>query len=305
MRLPYPVPPEFETLRQEYAVVNGHRIAYVEAGEGPPILVLHGAISAGNVFWWETLVELAPHARVIAPDFPGWGASDKPTGVYTFDFYERFVSSFMDQMGLVRPLVVGHSMGGLIGSAFAVTHPDRVAGLVTVAAPPAWVESEIPDLFHPLLKPLLGESMLLMAPMLGPDHPWGVRRFYEPLFHEIARINPARLRQALSGCCEASSDSRHLSAFLSTLRDNRRFFGAEGSREFQERLAGLQVPTLHIAGLEDPLFPHDLIRSGAERHPLARLEVLERCSHFPMWERPDCVGELIRALAHELALPTA
>jgi pimeloyl-ACP methyl ester carboxylesterase len=298
MRLPHPVPDEFAALKQREVDVDGVRIAYTEAGSGPTVVLLHGAVFAGNVFWWETQAALAPYCRTVAPDYPGWGSSDKPGWSYAMEDYHRFVHGFMDALGLERAVIIGHSMGGLVGSSFALLHPERVLAMAAVAAPPAWATTDLPWLFQPFQYYFLGELMMYFTPMLGPRHPLGVRRFYESLFHDVRAIRPDRLHQALEGCCEATADPAHRLAFLNTVRSNRAHF--EGGNSVLKDLArDLRVPVTLIAGKQDTLFPLPMIERSATEAPGVRLHVLDRCGHFPTWEQPEQVAALLREVIGE------
>lgn len=296
--------PAFGALTEREVIVEGSRIRYTEAGDGPPLLLLHGAVFAGNAFWWETQSALAPGVRTLAPDFPGWGASERPSGPYTMEFYHRFIAGFIDALGFDALPIAGHSMGGLLASSFALLHPERVSALATVAVPPVWVEVEVPELFHPFLVPWLGEAMLMMTPLLGIHHPFGIRRYYASLFHDLSRIPEGRLREVLADGCLMATDAAHRRAFISTFRANMPLFAPESAQVFAENLSKHQVPTTLIAGREDPLFPVERVEHAARLLPAAHLEILDRCGHFPMWERPARVNHLLAQLA-QATIPTA
>lgn len=296
--------PAFGALTEREVTVDGLRIRYTESGEGPPLLLLHGAIFAGNAFWWETQSALAPRVRSLAPDFPGWGASDRPHGPYSMEFYHRFIDGFLDALGLAQVAIAGHSMGGLLASSYALLHPDRVCALATVAVPPVWVEVELPELFHPFLVPMLGEAMLMLTPLLGIHHPMGIRRYYASLFHDPARIPEGRLQDVLEEGCRLTADPAHRHAFISTFRANMPLFSRPTSREFASQLTDLRLPITLIAGRDDPLFPVARVEEAAGLLPGARLEILERCGHFPMWEHPAQVSHLLAELAGQPLLVT-
>jgi 2-hydroxy-6-oxonona-2,4-dienedioate hydrolase len=295
MRLPSDLPPAYSPLQEREVLVQGRKVVYTEAGSGPPVLMLHGAVFGGNVFWWENQAALADRYRTIAPDFPGWGASDKPAAAYTMHFYHEFITAFLDALGLDKVAIVGHSMGGLLGSSYALRYPERVTHLVTIAVPPAWVDMGIPLLFRPFTFPIVGELTLNALPVLGPDFPLGVRTFYEGLFHAPKEVAPERMRRALAGCVEAVADPAHRAAFLSTLRDNKAMFMPGRKSPFEELLPAAGFPVMLIAGREDRLFPLPLVQRGAAKHPPARLEVLDACGNFPQWERSSDVERLIAA----------
>lgn len=294
VRLPDPLPPHLASLRQHELELGGVRIAYAVGGEGPPVLILHGAIFAGNVFWWETAATtVAGGMRAIVPDFPGWGDSGKPPGDYSMAFYHHFITAFLDALGLDRVAIVGHSMGALLGSSYALLHPERVASLVLVAAPAAWVEFELPMLFRPFTFPLVGEVAIGALPILGPEHPLGIRRFYEGLMHAPEAIARPRMAAMLSGCVEATADPYHRLAFLRTMRANLGLIRSGVRGEFEAKLRARPLPVMIIAGREDRLFPLPLVEAGARPLPEIRLEVLDACGHFPMWEQAALVEGLI------------
>ena len=281
-------------LRQCEAVLDGVRITYTEAGDGPPVLLLHGAVSAGNVFWWDLQVALSAHARTLAPDFPGWGESDRPLTAYTREFYHCFLDDFLASLGLEQVTIVAHSMGGLIGSSYALSNPHRVAGLATIGVPPVWVDVPMPELFQPFLLPLLGEAMLMATPFLGTEHPWGIRRYYEGLFHDLQQVEGDRLREVLRQACEVVADAYHRQAFLSTMRANRAYFTQGSCDQFCQLLEHASFPVMMVAGAQDPLFPIELFHAAARRHPDAQLVALDPCGHFPMWEHPERLADLLK-----------
>lgn len=293
MRLPANLPETYAPVVEREVEVNGCRVSYTEAGEGPPVLLLHGAVFGGNVFWWENQAALAGRFRTLAPDLPGWGASEKPRAAYTVDFYHEFITGFLDRLGLERVPLVGHSMGGLLASSYALRHPERVSHLVTVAAPPAWIEFGVPLLFKPFTVPLLGEAVMGALPWLGPRFPLGVRGFYEGLFHAPRQLDPARMQRALQGCVDATADRAHRAAFLSTMRDNLHLFRPGVVSPFRELRDRATFPIMMMAGREDRLFPLTLLERGAAAMPGTLLEVVGACGHFPQWEQAATVERLV------------
>src|SRR4051812_28591239 len=95
--------------------IGGRRLRYVEVGEGdgPPIVLVHGL--AGNwQNWLENIPRLARERRVVAPDLPGFGASDKPSEKISMTGYGRVVNELCDQLKLGEVALVGNSMGGFV-----------------------------------------------------------------------------------------------------------------------------------------------------------------------------------------------
>jgi haloalkane dehalogenase len=114
-----------------YLEQDGLRMHYVDEGEGAPVLMLHGEPTWA--FLYRKLIPtVAGVARVVAPDYFGFGRSDKPTRIedYSYDFHCASIERFADELDLRDVTVVVHDWGGPIGLRLAVERPDRVARLV-------------------------------------------------------------------------------------------------------------------------------------------------------------------------------
>ena len=111
------------------------RTHYLEAGEGPPVILLHGvSFALGANAWLANIDGLASGLRVVAPDFPGWGPGGQLELGYSFGYLADFVREFQDALGLEKSHIVGHSMGGWVASVLAYESPQRVGRLVLVAS---------------------------------------------------------------------------------------------------------------------------------------------------------------------------
>jgi pimeloyl-ACP methyl ester carboxylesterase len=136
---------------------RGARIRFSEAGQGPPLVLIHDYL-ASRLAWEAVQPHLARRFRVIVPDLPGFGESEKPPpGRYRYDF-DGFAESLVDLLaaiGLGRVSVCGHAMGGAVALKLAATHPHLVDRLVLVNA-----------LVYPPRQDTL--SRLAGVPVLGP-----------------------------------------------------------------------------------------------------------------------------------------
>jgi haloalkane dehalogenase len=114
-----------------YLEQDGLRMHYVDEGAGAPILLLHGEPTWAFLYR-RMLPALSAVGRTIAPDYFGFGRSDKPTRIedYSYDFHYTSIERFADDLDLRDTTVVVHDWGGPIGLRLAVEHPDRVARLV-------------------------------------------------------------------------------------------------------------------------------------------------------------------------------
>src|SRR5262249_10083516 len=134
---------------EHLVTAGGIRLAYDVAGEpassdAPPLVLLHG-LGEGRVSWAPVIEPLAAHHRVYAFDMRGHGDSDWP-GTYSFQVMRDDVASALDQLGLDRVTLIGHSMGGGVAYMAAIESPERFDRLVIEDAPPPYVRNRaIPD----------------------------------------------------------------------------------------------------------------------------------------------------------------
>ena len=130
-----PLPP-LETVRR-----NGRAIAYRAAGDGPPLVLLHG-IGSGSASWEAQFDGLSPRYRVIAWDTPGYGGSDPLPGERPSSAaYGDAVAGLLDGLGLERVHLLGHSLGGLIAAAFSARHPERLSSVTLSDAAGGYLNS--------------------------------------------------------------------------------------------------------------------------------------------------------------------
>ena len=167
-----------------FATVDGVELHYIEKGEGPPVVLLHGNLVTAEDFRTSGVLGLlARRHRVIAFDRPGFGYSDRPRGsAWSARAQADLLRSALDVLDIRRPVVLGHSWGAAVALALALNHPDDVRGLVLLSgyyyptlradvllsSPPA-----IPilgDLLRFSISPLLGKLLqpLLLKGMFAP-----------------------------------------------------------------------------------------------------------------------------------------
>jgi haloalkane dehalogenase len=122
--------PEY-TFDAHYVEQDGLRMHYVDEGTGAPVLLLHGEPTWAFLYR-KMIPTIAFVARAVAPDYFGFGRSDKPTRIedYSYDFHYASIERFADELDLREAIVVVQDWGGPIGLRLAVERPDRVAGLV-------------------------------------------------------------------------------------------------------------------------------------------------------------------------------
>lgn len=121
-------------IRRWVALPWGRLCVYV-SGKGPPVLALHGLGGSGR-YWNGLMTAMNDEAMIIAPDLPGFGASDRPNLSYDRTFHLDSLDLVVEALGIDRPqIVVGHSMGGVLAALWAARHGDAVCSVILVASP--------------------------------------------------------------------------------------------------------------------------------------------------------------------------
>lgn len=122
--------------------VLGSQMAYVDVGEGPVVLFQHGNPTS-SYLWRNVIPHVAPHARCVAPDLIGMGASDKPSIAYRVEDQARYFEAFIDALKLEDIILVLHDWGSALGLDWARRHEDRVRGLALmefIYPIPTWLD---------------------------------------------------------------------------------------------------------------------------------------------------------------------
>jgi pimeloyl-ACP methyl ester carboxylesterase len=116
---------------EQRLALAGHRTAVLEGGDGPPVVLLHGA-GEFAASWMRVIPELVPAHRVIAPDLPGHGASELAGEPLDAARVVAWVGELIERTCPSPPALVGHLFGGAVAARFAIEHPDRLSRLVLV-----------------------------------------------------------------------------------------------------------------------------------------------------------------------------
>ncbi|SFN53690.1 Pimeloyl-ACP methyl ester carboxylesterase [Thioclava dalianensis] len=142
--------------------IDGQRVHVVTMGDhGPAVVLIHGASGSARDLTFDLAPELAKRYRVFVPDRPGFGYSDPlPAGQDTIFNQAKLLQKATLEVGARNPIVLGHSYGGAVAIAWAVTLPDTLKGLVPVSAPSEMWDSGLP-LLYKLTAPPLGQALLV------------------------------------------------------------------------------------------------------------------------------------------------
>src|SRR4051794_36218841 len=132
-------PPEIDGVTHRYVDVPGVRLHVAEAGEGPPILLLHG----WPQHWWiwrKVIPALAEGHRVICPDLRGFGWSEAPQGPYEISELAADMVALLDELGLDQVDVIGHDWGGYVGFLLCLGEPRRIRHYLALGIVHPWFE---------------------------------------------------------------------------------------------------------------------------------------------------------------------
>ena len=258
---------------------------YLEAGEGPTVILLHG-LGATNASLLPTIMELARDHHVIAPDLPGFGASSKPIRAYTAEFFATWLDRFMDRIGVERAVVVGNSMGGRIAIEMGLRFPERVDRLCLFAPSPAFLKGREWVRLVKVLRPELAAFPIMLR---RKDVVLGTKR----MFARPSRLSDAWYEGAADEFVRVFSTVRGRIAFFSAARQ---IYLEEphGERGFWDRLRTLSPPALFIWGSHDRLVPAKFARHVEKALPQAKSVVLQGCGHVPQFELPEQTHALLR-----------
>ena len=264
-----------------FTSIGGVRIHYQEAGDekAPPIILIHGFISS-NLVWNEVFLPLANAGfRVIAPDLPGYGYSDKPSdGRYTIDAQAYAVLGLMDRLGIDQATIVGASYGGAVAATIALDYPERVAKLILVGA----VSNDQPKkklLLRLAGVPLLGD----IATPLFLGSRWILRKRTQDVYRRLGYPLDERKLEARHHLLETANTHRAM------IRTIRRWEADRISRE----ASLIRQPTLLVWGEEDTHIPISEAFRLRDAIPNSRLTVFRDCGHLPPTEYPEKFVEVV------------
>jgi pimeloyl-ACP methyl ester carboxylesterase len=272
-----------------FVEVDGVRLHYIERGEGPPVVLIHGnVVTAEDYVWSGVFNRVAERHRTVTIDRPGFGYSDRPQGsLWTAAQQADLLRQAFDRLGIERPVVVGHSWGTLVALELALHHPDAVSGLVLLAgyytptvrvdvplvAPPAI--PVIGDVLRYTISPLLGAALLplnlkaMFAPLEVPE------RFRREFPHGFP-VRPAQIR------AEAQDAATMVPAVVG----------------MADRVRDLQIPVTIMAGTQDRIVdPESHAQWFHDQIPGSVLRLVPGAGHMFHYAVPEQVAGVIEAVS--------
>ena len=261
--------------------VHGLRIGYRRAGDGPPLVLLHGYVGDGPGTWKHQLETLSDAFTVVVWDAPGFGASADPPDRFGLDDYADCLAGFIERLGLSRPHVAGVSFGGGLALAFHERHRSIPRSLVLASAYAGWSGSLPPE----VVDFRLGQALRLAD--LSPER-------------LVDEILPTLFSPGAPSDLVAEFASGMLTFHPAGLRATARSFARA---DLRATLPGIRVPTLLIYGREDTRAPLDVARGLHDAIPGSSLVVIDGVGHLPNIEAPERFDAEIRAFLRAVPEP--
>lgn len=241
---------------------------YREAGEGAPLLLLHG-LGGSSLDWEHQMPYFAARYRVLAPDLRGFGDSPRGRGRLSVRGHAADVAGFLDAVQVARCRLIGHSMGGAVAQQFTLDHPQRVERLVIANSVPSF-------------------------------RPRSLRHHLEFLYRLVVMglLGPARLAEigAWRSFPAPEQDAQRARAIARGARNSRRNYLAAlralSAWSVIDRLDELQLPVL-VAASEHDYFGHDEMVMFAHALPRARLHLFKGAHHGLPGEHPEAFNAVV------------
>jgi 3-oxoadipate enol-lactonase len=242
-------------------------------GQGPAVVFLHPMGLDGST-WDEVAARFERQVTIVAADLPGHGRSARLADRAGIPEYAEAVKRVLDDLGLIRPVVVGGSFGGMIAMTLALNHPDSVKALVisacphsTPAADRALVATRGEDGFSG------GMASVVEATLT---------RWFTPGFRDSATVQEYRRRLLAVDVAGWKAGWHAISTY-----------------DVRARLPELRVPVLCVAGRDDASVPLPVMEEMVTELPDARIAVIEKGPHMLHIERPDAFSNAIAGFLAE------
>ncbi len=272
--------------RRGYVQAGGVRLSYLEQGEGPPLILLHG-FPQSPYCWRHLMPSLARSHRVLAFDLKGYGESDKPSGGYDLGTLTSEMREALHNLGYEKAAWVGHDWGGALAWGIVLRYPEIVERLAIINAPlhrlnPLHSSYIIPFSIPGLMEGVLrGGSERFMRAALGTAYIKDA--FTEEDIQEYVR--------------EFDRPRVHTTSFAWY-----RALWKSGPQGLLWLRKKVRRPSLIIWGIHDFSLPVDVLK-GIERHLAAPVEIvaIAQCGHWVMEEQPE---KTLRLLENFLSIPT-
>lgn len=239
-----------------HAEVNGIKLHYELAGSGKaPVVMLSNSLGTRLEMWQPQMAALAGRYRVLRYDSRGHGRSDAPPGAYTMAELAADALGVLDWLGIERAHFCGLSMGGMVGQILGASHGARLSSLTLCATT---CHMPAPELWDERIRVSADRGMAALVD--GVTERWFTAAFRATPRPEVERVRQMILEtpaHGYGGCCAAIRDM-----------------------DLRETVRRVQVPTLVVAGADDPAITVDVMRGLHERIPGSRFVSVPNAAHL-------------------------
>ena len=249
-------------MQEKHATVDGKRIRYLEEGDSDRSIVLLHGLGGMAERWLPVIPLFSSKYRVIAPDLPGFGLSDKPQIDYTQDLFKKVALGLLESLDLEGVSLVGTSLGGEIVAECAAEQSPLIKNAVMVC-PAGTMKKSTPAL----------DAYIMAA--LYPNHE-SVRLAYQMMAGKGVEVSEAAVENFIVNMTRSNTKM----AFLSTL------LGMKNSPPITGKLGMIKVPVLLIWGSEDKMIPFEHSNDFVSSIPQCKFVVMKGCGHAPYEDRP-------------------
>lgn len=257
------------------AEIDGVTLSYHEAGEGEPLILLHGSglgVSAWSNFQ-HNLPVFGEQFRTIAPDLPGFGRSDLPEldEVYSV-VAAKWIARLMDHLGIESAVFIGNSMGGAVAADLAALYPDRVRRMAIMGSG---------GLSVGIFGAEPSEGFGRMFEFLHSPSREGMVRWLETMVYDRGRITEELIEERMANAMAPGALQRTNAIFASMFDPKRR----AAYVPLWTRAATFTTPTLMLWGRDDRMLPYDQAHFANRQLPDVELHTFSRCGHWVQIER--------------------
>ncbi len=269
----------------QHVTVHGHRRAFVMAGSGPALLLLHG-LGCDHATWLPVIDGLARRYTVIAPDLLGHGASDKPRADYSVGGFANGMRDLLTVLGIDKATVVGHSFGGGVAMQFGYQFPERTERLVLVGS--GGLGPEVSPAIRAITTTGFHQFMgLLTLP--------GIRQVGTGSLRALSRTGVKQFRDfdEVASIYDSFKDPSARAAIRHVVRAVVDWKGQIVTMADRAYLTEA-MPMCVIWGADDLVVPVSHASNASALAPTARVEIVPNAGHFPHRDHPERFAKIVR-----------
>jgi haloalkane dehalogenase len=293
-----------ESIQRSVNHDGGHLHVCDYPGHSPAIVAMHGFPDDSRIY--DRLIGSLSPQRVVSFDWIGYGRSSRrESNAFAGTDRQREIRAVLDELELGQVVLVGHDAGGPEAIDFAATHPERIVQLVLIntyygRSPHLRLPEMIALMADPALKPLA--DALLDDPdhrlwlLLYTGRRFGIDDSLPPDGIAVTSLVPQFFGDASQP--DALAEIRSWTADIPDALDRQDAVIASGA------LQTTSVPALVIFGRDDPNLNPDVAQHISDLFKTSELQVIDQASHWPQWDRPDLVAELIKRSIAATATPS-